>query len=808
MLIFTYSFSYSYWFSNKIARLTSCFVFITAKMDAFVVRTKRATVSSAETVASAIGSPTECPSSQQHAFSSNQLLAISDSSGIVQSQAPSRDSRSSDLGDHSPAQPHIVSPPKTMFGKQSRSFQTKWYSDWSWLEYSVEKDSCFCFPCRKYLSGNDRDKVFTMEGFKNWKSATDKGKGFSKHCASKSHMLAVVSWEERKKFEKEGSALESLCNTQVENNRYYISRVFEIIKFLATNELPFRGKEEVIGDLHSGLFMKMMEYTMNIDAKFAKICKSIPENAKYTSPHFQNDVIGMMAQLLKEKSVQEIKETDTGLFTIKCDETRDAAGVELLSVVIRFVKKHGPPAETLLGLYELERFDADYITEQLLQALKDLDLQLLLAQCYDGASVMSGKHSGVQRRIADHVQRDVPYIHCFNHQLHLVVVHVCQKVDMVKEFFDVCQQLNDFLTRPKVRAVYSKSGAAPLARLMEHRWSGHFKTTNSIMENYDTIISTLDFFAEGGPVDMSVIAIGLKKLVTQEKFVFSGIVMREVLGALKPADKVLQSRECSVINGYQIVSETVHIIHNMRTKEKFSELLEVCKLKCCGDVEKLEGAAATAQLAKRIRKPPRSLDNFVVTTSTGQSNNQPLISVYFEIIDSLTNELERRFSECNSKLVESISTLLPCSEKFLDLSHLQPLTDLVRKTGAALDLFLLRHEVEVVRNIVKEQVASTCQEIRTAIDKFLEWFHRMELQTPFPNLHTLLCAALTIGASSATCEATFSTVARLLTPYRRCMNHERKCQLALLGFEKEKTAALSVAELMERFRRSSRRISV
>lgn len=121
----------------------------------------------------------------------------------------------------------------------------------------------------------------------------------------------------------------------------------------------------------------------------------------------------------------------------------------------------------------------------------------------------------------------------------------------------------------------------------------------------------------------------------------------------------------------------------MRTKENFSELLEVCKLKCCGDVEKLEGAAATAQLAKRIRKPPRSLDNFVVTTSTGQSNNQPLISVYFEIIDSLTNELERRFSECNSKLVESISTLLPCSEKFLDLSHLQPLTDLVRKNRSS-----------------------------------------------------------------------------------------------------------------------------
>ena len=138
--------------------------------------------------------------------------------------------------------------------------------------------------------------------------------------------------------------IESLCDTQVENNRYYFSRVFEVIKFLATNELPFRGSEEETGRLHSGLFLKMMDYTMNIDKRFAEISKSIPDNAKYTSPQFQNEVIETMAQLVKDKSVQQIKMSDTGLFTIKWDETRDSAGIELLTVVVRFVRKHRPPA--------------------------------------------------------------------------------------------------------------------------------------------------------------------------------------------------------------------------------------------------------------------------------------------------------------------------------------------------------------------------------------------------------------------------------------------------------------------------------
>ena len=209
-------------------------------------------------------------------------------------------------------------------------------------------------------------------------------------------MFAMAAWADHQNFEKEGGAIESLCDSQVQNNQYYLSRVFQIIKFLTTNELPFRGSKEEVGGLYSGLFLKIVEYTMNMDKKFAEISKSIPENAKYTSPQFQNDVIGMMAQLVREKCVQQIKTTDTGLFTIKCDETRDSTGIELLSVVVRFVRKQGSPTEILLGLYELERFDADYITEHILQALKEINLKLLLAQCYDGASVMSGKHSGVQ----------------------------------------------------------------------------------------------------------------------------------------------------------------------------------------------------------------------------------------------------------------------------------------------------------------------------------------------------------------------------------------------------------------------------
>ena len=47
----------------------------------------------------------------------------------------------------------------------------------------------------------------------------------------------------------------------------------------------------------------------------------------------------------------------------------------------------------------------------------------ILSQVYDSASLMSGKHGGVQKHLQQKLHRDIPYVHCFNHQLHLVVIH-------------------------------------------------------------------------------------------------------------------------------------------------------------------------------------------------------------------------------------------------------------------------------------------------------------------------------------------------------------------------------------------------
>ena len=148
------------------------------------------------------------------------------------------------LGDR-PNQPRNLSFLSKSYGNRNRSFQSGWFDRHPWLHYVERLDAVFCHTCIKAVASNlIADNVFTRYGYNNWKSATEKNKGFRKHEASASHKEAVARYISTP-AEVIGDVGELLCYQHTEGkmkvSRKVLLAILGNIRYLATQALPLRG---------------------------------------------------------------------------------------------------------------------------------------------------------------------------------------------------------------------------------------------------------------------------------------------------------------------------------------------------------------------------------------------------------------------------------------------------------------------------------------------------------------------------------------------------------------------------------------
>ncbi|GBP64732.1 Zinc finger BED domain-containing protein 4 [Eumeta japonica] len=136
-------------------------------------------------------------------------------------------------------------------------------------------------------------------------------------------------------------------------------------------------------------------------------------------------------------------------------------------------------------------------------------------------------------------------------------------------------------------------------------------------------------------------------------------------------------------------------------------------------------------------------------------NDEPFKSEYFETLDILIAELQRRFSD-NDDLINSIASL-----DELDVDKMVPLKNLGLKIPS-------REEASVVKAYLSRN--------EDIMENTLQVLYRQ--REAFKDTYELLSVA-TIGCSTAVCESTFSTLTAINRPQRLSMGHERMAATAL-----------------------------
>jgi hypothetical protein len=191
------------------------------------------------------------------------------------------------------------------------------------LGWSISKIKMPVFVIRVKCS--TKEKTFVVTGFSNWKTAMESGKGFKKHGQSEVHITAMASWKEKEFREKRGQTVQNLIQVKPEY-RIWLKTVFNTSKYLVANGLSFRGHEENANldeNMSGGLYLNTFsDLLFPQDPHLLEIAKKLPNNAKYTSPEVQNEVIETLGEIVRETVAKECREAE--LFTLMMDGSTDS----------------------------------------------------------------------------------------------------------------------------------------------------------------------------------------------------------------------------------------------------------------------------------------------------------------------------------------------------------------------------------------------------------------------------------------------------------------------------------------------------
>ena len=183
----------------------------------------------------------------------------------------------------------------------------------------------------------------------------------------------------------------------------------------------------------------------------------------------------------------------------------------------------------------------------------------------------------------------------------------------------------------------------------------------------------------------------------------------------------------------------------------------------------------------RKKNVSSKLTDYFVTSSIGQNqtNNiseheMKMRSQYFEVIDNIVIEMNRRFKQ--TELIEAVEACNPSSKMFLDFDTFMKLLGISTD-----DQFIEKLRAQC--DLGKKNFATDSNSIET-------YTPIKDMGASFLHLEEVYRRILVLPISSATAERSFSTMRRIKTYNRSTMTGKCLHNPALLSIEREKSENL------------------
>lgn len=670
-----------------------------------------------------------------------------------------------------------------------------------WLAYSAHYDGTFCIPCVFFGCNFGSSKLVKLwkEPFTRWNGASkrwqehENAKVTNIHSSSFLQLQTFMQQMEGKQQEINVAVNKAMAK-QISENRKKLIPILKTVVVCGRQNFPLREHRVAPDDdsVNCGNFRALLDYRIDGgDLILKEHFDSAPKNATYQSPIIQNEMINCCRIYIQSIFLEKIRGK---YFAIIADEASDSSNQEQLALVLRFIDDSGEIREIFMEFLHCPSLKGCDIANLILDTITvkyKLDMNLCVAQCYDGASNMSGVRAGVASLISARYPNAL-YFHCASHRLNLVVASSCQTceeqsirnmLDSIKKTSDIFKHSakKEFLFGRTISEELPTETRRKLMDVCRTRWILRLDGMQRFQEFLSPIITTLDRINKNWDKsyerDAKIIAGGLKTNIEKFDFIIALVIVRHVLAYIQPLTYELQQVKLDIGAVYEAVD------NNLTTLKKVRENIEI---------KHKEWYEHAVKLSNKLNIPVKAyrVTGIQINRSNYESNSVEEFyrrSITAVLLDGMISQLQDRFSEAHRLHSHSFSVIpiRVVSDKFWKAritnkenkdcftqlyGHLLPSSSALSEEMDLWETYW--HDTFKKKGTVPDNIRDA---LCLSVGK-KNWF---------PNMITILEIVGTVPSSSNSCERSISKLRLIKTYLRTTMAQDRLNGLTLLYTHRE-----------------------
>lgn len=674
---------------------------------------------------------------------------------------------------------------KTVIKKSGvvRTFNTDLYDNHIWLCGSESFNKLYCWPC--LLFSNEKS---------TWNS-TDKGfcdlnnihTAVSRHEKSESHINAWIKFKSfgTSRIETQIDTLFKIeierHNEKVRQNREILKRFISITCFLAKQEIAFRGHNEAKDSVNRGNYIELAKTLAEYDEKLNNHLQNATVFSGL-SASIQNDLVNSITNVMINTIKDELSQVK--FVAISLDETSDVTNFSQMSTVFRYVYG-GRCVERFICFTDVSKDrSATAIYDHVLRYLNLFDCKdKLIAQTYDGASVMAGHLNGVQTKVREVIPEAV-FVHCYSHKLNLVLSQSTSLIKQCKIFFSTLSGLVAFFSHSSKRTSLLDSVVKRrFPKIAPTRWSYNSRLVQSVQDCKEPLITMFTEIIENADIwDGKTIleARGFLSILQDFEFNFLLNLFNEIYTHTEVTFQILQSKHLDITFCSKEIIALQNFLQEMRNSQ----------------FENIWGSTAGSK-------------NENINTSKRKryemSPEETYKHLFYEILDTISRQITVRFESLKHEL--KFIELLD-STKYVQYSTCFPTESL----NALKDIYAKFFDFPRLKCELSVFYKSESLPHTSVLNVF-KHLEQNDLHVGLPELFKLCNLILTIPVTSSSVERSFSALKRIKTYTRNSQGEDRLSGLALMSIEKELLTSLKAKEtffdiVIKDFCRKTRRMDL